>query len=66
MEKQTSLASVNNANINIDAQLVMIFNNPSEISEKKIANVKALLEEKVRECPELEEPIASILEMLGY
>lgn len=51
--------------INIDAQLVLVFNNSSEMSDKELALTKKSLLQTLQEHPELEEPINGILEMLG-
>ncbi len=56
---------VNSSNINIDAALVLIFQNPSELSDKQLAGMASLLDAKVAEMPELAEPISAIKEMLG-
>ena len=65
MEKTTSPRVNSNSNINIDAALVLIFNNPGDMSDKQLAGMASLLDAKVAECPELSEPISAIKEMLG-
>lgn len=66
MEKTTSASMNNNVpNISIDAALVLIFNSPSDMSDKQLAGMASLLDAKVAENPELAEPISAIKEMLG-
>ncbi len=67
METTTSTRVNNNQvpNISIDAALVLIFNNSSELSDKQVTGMASLLDAKVAENPELAEPISAIKEMLG-
>lgn len=53
----------NNSSINIDAEFVFIINN--EFNAKAVKKVKDILLKKIEANPELEEPINSIIEMLG-
>lgn len=63
MEKTTSPCVNTTPNINIDAELVLIFNQNGDDRER--AHMKKLLDAKMAEYPELSEPISVIVEMLG-